>query len=115
MWVEPDRRDAVVDFVTDWSAKAELPVAFFTKRLGISRSKYFDWQKRYGCENCHNGSMPRDFWLEEWEKQAIVDFYQSHPLEGYRRCCYMMIDADVVAVSPATVYRVLKQADAMRR
>ena len=105
----------MVDFVTTWSAKAELPVDFFTKGLGISRSKFFDWKKRYGCDNRHNGSIPRDFWLEEWEKQAIVEFYRVHPLEGYRRCCYMMIDADLVAVAPSTVYRVLKQAGAMRR
>ena len=105
----------MVDFVKTWSAKAELPVGFFTRRLGVSRSKLSDWQKRYGCENRHNGSLPRDFWLEEWEKQAIIEFYRDHPLEGYRRCCYMMIDADLVAVSPATVYRVLRQAGAMRR
>jgi transposase InsO family protein len=105
----------VIDFVKNWSAKTELPMGFFTRRLGISRSKLFDWQKRYGCENRHNGSLPRDFWLEDWEKQAIIDFYGEHPLEGYRRCCYMMIDEDLVAVSPATVYRVLKQAGAMRR
>ena len=105
----------MVDFVTTWSAKTELPVDFFIRKLGISRSKYFDWKKRYGCDNHHNGSLPRDFWLEDWEKQAIVDFYQAHPLEGYRRCCYMMIDANLVAVSPSTTYRVLKQADAMRK
>ena len=32
------------------------------------------------------------------------------PLEGYRRLAYMMLDADVVAVSPSSVYRVLKAA-----
>jgi transposase InsO family protein len=31
-------------------------------------------------------------------------------LEGYRRLAYMMLDADVVAVSPSSVYRVLKAA-----
>jgi len=105
----------VVDFVKTWSGKAELPVKFFTRRLGISGSKFFHWQKRYGCENRHNGSVPRDFWLQDWEKEAIIEFYRGHPLEGYRRCCYMMIDADLVAVCPATVYRVLKGAGAMRR
>jgi len=27
----------------------------------------------------------RDFWLEEWEKQAIVGFHLKNPLQGYRR------------------------------
>ena len=59
--------------------------------------------------------MPRDFWLEDWEKKAIMDYYLDHPLEGYRRLTYMMMDADIVAVSPSSVYRVLSQADLLRR
>ena len=55
--------------------------------------------------------VPRDWWLEDWEKQAIVDYHERHPLEGYRRLTFMMLDDDVVAVSPASVYRVLKQAN----
>ena len=35
--------------------------------------------------NEHNGWVPRDFWLQEWEKQAILEFHQENPLEGYRR------------------------------
>ncbi len=59
--------------------------------------------------------MPRDFWLESWEKKAIVDFHEKHPLEGYRRLTFMMLDADVVAVSPSSVYRVLRDAGVMDR
>ncbi len=44
-----------------------------------------------------------------------MDFHDQHPLEGYRRLTFMMIDADVVAVSPATVYRVLKKAGRLDR
>src|SRR5262249_44654289 len=33
-----------------------------------------------------------------------------YPLEGYRRLAYLMLDADIVAVSPSSVYRVLKVA-----
>jgi putative transposase len=59
--------------------------------------------------------VPRDWWLEDWEKRAIVDFHDRHPLEGYRRLTFMMLDDDVVAVSPASVYRVLKQANRLDR
>jgi hypothetical protein len=51
----------------------------------LSTSKYHTWLKRYGKINGHNGKIPRDWWLEEWEKQAILDFHDKHPLEGYRR------------------------------
>ncbi len=37
----------------------------------------------------------------------------QNPCEGYRRLTYMMMDADIVAVSPASVYRVLKEARLM--
>jgi putative transposase len=69
-----------VDFVRRWSDKTEI------------------------------GAGPRDFWLEDWEKQAIIGFHLKNPLEGYRRLTFMMLDADIVAVSPTSVWRVLSQA-----
>ena len=54
--------------------------------------------------------MPRDHWLTDDEKERIGVFARQHPLEGYRRLTFMMLDADQVACSPASVYRVLKTA-----
>jgi hypothetical protein len=48
--------------------------------------------------------------LEEWEKQAIISFHLKNPLECYRRLTFVMLDADVVAVSPSSVWRLLGQA-----
>jgi hypothetical protein len=93
-----------------WRGRAELPAAFLLGHIGLGRSKYHDWKRRHGMPNDHNGRIPRDFWLEEWERQAIRDFYVEHPDEGYRRCAYMMLDEGVAAASPATVYRVLRDA-----
>lgn len=59
--------------------------------------------------------MPRDFWLEKWEQQRIIEYHKSHPHEGYRRLTFMMLDNDVVAVSPSSVYRVLKKAGFLQR
>jgi transposase InsO family protein len=83
--------------------------------LGLGTSKFHDWRKRYGKVNEHNALVPRDEWLEDWEKKAILDFHDRHPLEGYRRLCFMMLDQNLVAVSPSTVYRVLKQAGRLDR
>jgi putative transposase len=83
--------------------------------LGITQSKFYDWRKRYGKVNEHNGWIPRDWWLEDWGKQAIIDFHDRNPLEGYRRLTFMMLDADVVAVSPSSAYRVLRDAGLMER
>lgn len=78
--------------------------------IGVSRSKFYEWRRRYGKINEHNCWIPRDFWVDQWEKEAIVKFYLEHQREGYRRLTFMMLDRDIVAVSPSTVYRVLRDA-----
>jgi transposase InsO family protein len=83
--------------------------------LGLSVGKYYAWRQRFGQTNQHNSWVPRDFWLTDWEKKAILDFQELYPLEGYRRLTYMMIDADVVAVSPSSVFRVLRDAGRLTR
>jgi len=57
--------------------------------------------------NKHNGWVPRDFWLADWEEQAIIGFSVEELVEGYRRLTFMMLDADIVAVSPTSVWRAL--------
>jgi putative transposase len=81
--------------------------------IGIQPSKYFDWARRYGRANEHNGLIPRDHWLTSEEKAAIVSYARAHPLDGYRRLAFRMMDDDVVAASPTTVWAVLKQAGLM--
>jgi putative transposase len=105
----------VVDFVGRWSEKTEIAVRLLVLWLAISLSKFYDWRKRYGQVNEHNARIPRDHWLTKEEKRAILDYEREYPLEGYRRLTFMMLDDDVVAASPATVYRVLKSADRLRR
>jgi putative transposase len=113
--VPHDVRDQIVDFVRCWSEKTEIGAGRFIGWLGVTASKFYSWRERYGRVNEHNGWIPRDFWLEEWEKKAIVDFHLKNPLEGYRRLTFMMLDADVVAVSPSSVWRVLGQAGLLKK
>jgi putative transposase len=105
----------VVDYVRRWNERTEIPARQFIRWLGITSSKFHDWKKRYGKVNEHNGWVPRDWWLEDWEKQAIIRFSFEYPLEGYRRLAFMMLDRDVVAASPSSVYRVLKAAGRIGR
>ena len=108
-WVEPQVRD-----VHHWEERAELGRGLFIRALEVGRNKFSAWESawesRYGKENFHNGKVHRDFWLLEWERAAIVKYYSTHPRRGYRALTYHMMDEDIVAVSPATVYRVLKSA-----
>jgi transposase InsO family protein len=114
-WVPHDTRDEVVDYVNYWTKRSELPARRLLAWMGLGTSKFHDWKHRYGMANEHNAHIPRDWWLQEWEKEAIIRYHDLHPLDGYRRLTFMMLDDDVVAVSPASVYRVLKQARRLDR
>lgn len=105
----------MIDFVHRWSDRTEIPARRFVGWWGLAPSKFYNWQVRYGKVNEHNSWVPRDFWLEDWEKRAILDFHDRHPLEGYRRLAFMMLDANIVAVSPASVWRVLHVAGRLLR
>ena len=113
--VQPDLRDRIVDFVRERAEQTELSASRLVGWIGIGASKFFDGKRRYGQVNEPNAWVPRDHWLEDGEKPAIIDFYQSHPDDGYRRVTYLMMDAGIVAASPSSVYRVLSQAGALRR
>jgi len=107
--VPHDTRDTIVDFVRSWSDKTDIAVAHFMPWIGIGRSKYEDWRRRFGKVNEHNAWVPRDHWLTEDEIMRICNFARMHHDDGYRRMTFMMLDADVVACSPSSVYRVLKK------
>ncbi len=104
-----------MDFVRDWSERTEIAVNRMVGWLGLASGKFYGWRKRYGKVNEHNAQVPRDHWLEEWEKQAIVDFHREYPLERYRRLAFMMLDRDLVATGPSSVYRVLQESGLLRK
>jgi putative transposase len=83
--------------------------------LELSTSKFHRWKDRSGKANEHYGQVPRDGCLEDWERQAILDYHERHPLEGYRSLTFRMLDDDLVAASPSSVYHVLKRAGRLDR
>lgn len=105
----------MVDFVTALKGKTGIGQQRLVGWLGIARAKFYAWKQRYGRANEHNGLIPRDFWLLDWEREAIVDYFIDNPTEGYRRLTYMMMDGDLVAVSPSTVYRTLTREGLLGR
>src|SRR5580693_5934988 len=52
--------------------------------------------------------------LEDWGKQAIIGFHLKNLLEGYRRLTFMMLDANIVAASPTSVWRCWARQDCCR-
>ena len=85
-----DVRGAIMDFIVQWSERAGIGALQLVAWTGLSRSKFYSWRDRYGKANEHNALVPRDHWLEPWEKVAIINFHQQFPLEGYRRLTFVM-------------------------
>jgi len=77
---------------------------------GVSRRTFLEWQKRRGIKTEHNGCIPREHWLTPTELEAIIQYCEDRMELGYRTLCWQMVDADIAAVSPATVYNTLKKA-----
>jgi len=53
-WAQPDVRDAVVDYVRHWSDRTGIGYRRIVQSIGIPRSKFYQWQSRYGKVNEHN-------------------------------------------------------------
>jgi len=92
----------------------------YTKRelitmIGISASRYYEWEKRQGIANQHNGKIPKQHWILPEERAAILGYCRPRLEEGHRRLSYMMLDENIAAVSPSTTYRVLKAADLLNK
>jgi hypothetical protein len=103
-------RDEIVETITEYRDKTEIPASRLLRYMGIRASKYYEWWHRYGIPNQHNGKIPKATWLFEYEKQRIIEYARNNREEGYRRLCYRMIDEDVVYASPSSVYRELHTA-----
>jgi hypothetical protein len=85
----------------------------FIGRLGIAASTFHGATARYGSANAHDAVVPRDWWLEPWEKAAILEAHAGHRLEGYRRLAFMRLDADVVeGMTEADVETIVQRARA---
>jgi len=105
----------VINFISIITKKTEIKVTNLLKQIDIESDKYYSWSAREGMPNYHNGRIPKFNRILPWEKDEIITYAKSHPAEGYRRLTYMMLDENVVAVSPSTTYRVLKNVGLLNR
>src|SRR5712672_3196065 len=71
----------------------KAPVSDLCEEFGLQPTVFYRWQKEF----FENGAA------------AFQQKVRSNQ-PGYRRLTFMMLDADVVAVSPSSVWRVLSQA-----
>lgn len=115
-------RDEVVKYSQSLNRKSHLNISKIIQLIGISRTKYYEWVKRLGIENQHNGKIPKTHWLTAEERNIIIKKAKNHipnnkySLEdGYRRIAYMGLDNDDFACSDSSVYRVLRQEGLLKK
>ena len=106
-------RDDVVSFVETMAAKTERTIKSLLQMIGITPGKYHDWKGRKEQSNRHNADVPKSHWLLPWERELIVEYARENRDLGYRLLSYEMLDLGLVAVSPSTFYRVLKEEGAL--
>jgi putative transposase len=108
----------IMEYLHHWSAKTSVSALSLWRSLGLSSSKFYQWQHAgalpsRGLTDLRKAKarvVPRAHWISAQERAAIIAYAQLWPLEGYRRLSFMMLDAGVASVSPSTTYRVLKHA-----
>lgn len=115
-------RDSIVNYCESMSKKSEIPLYKMISKVGIARDRYYEWKKRFGEPNRHNGQIPRSNWLLDEEREAIINYAKENISEngyrlrdGYRVLTYEMIDKNVCAVSPSSVWRVLRNAGLLNK
>ena len=101
-------RNEILGYLAYWQKRSHVAIGRMLKWISLTPSKYYNWRKRRGLENQHNGSIPKTHWLLAWEIEAIINYRLQHIDEGYRRLTYQMLDEDIVAVSASSVYRIFK-------
>jgi putative transposase len=97
---------------TDWTLRRIL------RRLGLPKSRYYDWRAREEeqvLDDLVPGARASPYAILAEEKEAVIGYALDHPKEGYRRLAWMMVDEDVAYLSPASVYRILGDADLLYR
>jgi transposase InsO family protein len=112
-----EQKAAVLRIVDEAVARTGWRVRRVLKRLGIPRSVYYEWRDRAlqkRLDDLVPGGRCLSAVLPE-EKEAVITYALAHPKDGYRRLAWMMVDADVAYLSPASVYRILTDADLLYR
>ena len=93
---------------------SELGVNRTLKEIGIHKSTFYLWYKRY-LEDGFDGLAPKKrtrntYWnkIPEKIKREVVDLALEHPAESSRSLACMMTDQKEYFISKSSVYRILK-------
>jgi len=96
---------------------SSLSVKKTLEEIGISRSTFYEWYKRYqedGFEGLRSrNKSPRQVWnkIPEWERQRVVQVARIYPEKSSREVACHITDNMNYFISESSVYRILKAYD----
>lgn len=88
-----------------------MGLADLLKLYGISKSAYYDWFNAEGLKPEVPRKPQRSDAITADEEAAVVAFRKEHGGFGYRKLCWMMVDADAAYMSETSVYNILSRHD----
>ncbi len=97
--------------------QADVSVKQVLEELGIARSTFYDWYKRYqqdGYEGLANrSSQPHQFWnrIPDTEREQMVQIALEHPELSPRELAWHITDHQGYFISESSTYRILKACD----
>jgi transposase InsO family protein len=96
---------------------SDLGVKRTLRELGINRSTFYEWYRRYQAEG-YDGLAPRKpamrrFWnaIPSWEREKVVETALEHPDKSPRELAWRITDSRGYYISESSVYRILKAHD----
>lgn len=75
--------------------------------ISLSPSKFSKWKR--GAQSEQKKVIPEKHCSTPEEREKVFEFKREH-MRGYRYLTWLMIDWNIVTLSPSTVYRNLKKA-----
>jgi transposase InsO family protein len=103
----------IIRMVEDSSLSAKKTL----EQIGVSRSTFYEWYKRYqeeGYEGLRNPNRnPHQVWntIPEWERQRVVQVAREYPEKSCREVAWHITDKMDYFISESSVYRILKDYD----
>jgi transposase len=94
--------------------ESSLSVRQSLEKIGISRSTFYDWYKKY-AEHGYDGLAPRHkqpgyIWNEipEWETDRVAEVAREYPERSCREIACLVTDRYGYFISESSGYRILK-------
>ncbi|RIK63256.1 MAG: hypothetical protein DCC65_16170, partial [Planctomycetota bacterium] len=102
--------------VTQTQTRIRWPLRRILRHLEIAPATYHRWRARAAASSPAARASPGSLYeVLPAERRAIVDYALAHSEERHRELAWKMVDENVAAVSPSTVYRILGEANLVCR